>query len=107
MQLSSVARSPSGPEVWLSGTDGVLRFANGTLSGMQRGDAELETIPLRPDEKSGWRVEEEFIGAIRGDERVRNTTFEDGVKYMEFTDAVCESMATGHSVPLPYSRSHR
>jgi hypothetical protein len=42
-----------------------------------------------------WRVEQEFVAAIRGTERVRLTRFEDGLRYMAFTDAVAESMATG------------
>lgn len=39
----------------------------------------------------GWRVEEEFINAIRGTEKIRLTTFETGVEYMKFTDAVNQS----------------
>jgi hypothetical protein len=34
-----------------------------------------------------FRVEEEFVGAIRGEEPVRLTTFDDGVRYMKFTAA--------------------
>lgn len=102
MQLSSVAVRPGGPEVWLYGTEGVIRFANGELSGMQRGDPELEPITVKHDETAGWRVEEEFVGAVRGTEPVRRTTFEDGVCYMEFTDAVFESMQTGTTIGLPF-----
>jgi predicted dehydrogenase len=40
-------------------------------------------------------VEEEFIGAIRGTEPVKLTTFADGVKYMEFTEAVARSLESG------------
>jgi len=49
----------------------------------------------------GWRVEEEFISAIRGHEKIKFTTFEDGVKYMEFTDSVATSSMTGQAVDLP------
>lgn len=49
----------------------------------------------------GWRVEEEFIGAIRGKEPIRFTTFADGVRYMEFTEAVALSHAHGKRVTLP------
>ena len=38
-----------------------------------------------------WRVEEEFIGAIRGQEQIRRTSFVDAVNYMDFTEAVPES----------------
>jgi len=40
-----------------------------------------------------WRVEEEFVGAIRGEEPIRLTTFETGVRYMRFTDAIHASIA--------------
>ena len=48
----------------------------------------------------GWRVEEEFVNAIRGREKVTRTTFTDGVLYMEFTDAVTKSAASGQSVEV-------
>ena len=46
-------------------------------------------------------MEEEFINAIRGKEQVTHTSFEDGVKYMEFTEAVTRSAESGQSVNLP------
>ena len=49
-------------------------------------------------ERQDWRVEAEFIGAIRGQEQVRLTDFATGVRYMAFTDAVNESAATGQRV---------
>ena len=54
-----------------------------------------------PAEKVGsWRVEEEFINAIRGIEQIEFTTFEMGVRYMRFTQAVAESSASGREVRL-------
>lgn len=47
------------------------------------------------------QVEEEFVGAIRGQEKVRRTTFEAGLRYMEFTQAVTRSYQTGTAVKLP------
>ena len=52
------------------------------------------------DKRIGWRVEEEFVSAIRGREKVTHTNFEDGVRYMEFTDAVTKSAATGQAVDV-------
>jgi predicted dehydrogenase len=40
------------------------------------------------------------VNAIRGREKITRTTFEDGVRYMEFTDAVARSAATGHTVDV-------
>ncbi len=52
------------------------------------------TDPLQATQPGpGWRVEEEFIAAIRGEEPIRLTTFETGVKYMRFTDAIHASLA--------------
>ena len=48
-----------------------------------------------------WRVEEEFIGAIRGHEPVVHTTFADGVKYMEYTEAVYRSIQESKTIHLP------
>jgi predicted dehydrogenase len=45
-------------------------------------------------------VEQEFANAIRGREKVSRTTFEDGVRYMEFTDAVAQSLALGRAVEV-------
>ena len=47
------------------------------------------------------QVEEEFVAAIRGEGSVRRTTFEQGVRYMEFTEAVTRSIQSGCTVKLP------
>jgi predicted dehydrogenase len=70
------------------------------LSGGRRGDKELKEIEIPKDQRIGWRVEEEFVGAIRGREKIKLTTFEDGVRYMEFTDAVAKSAASGQAVDV-------
>jgi predicted dehydrogenase len=100
-QISAVTglRGPS--EAWLFGSAGTLRFAEGQLAGARRGDTSLAEIGIPPGEAGGWRVEDEFVNAIRGRELVTHTTFEDGVKYMEFTEAVGRSMAAGAAVALP------
>ena len=46
-------------------------------------------------------MEEEFINAIRGTEQITHTTFETGVHYMEFTEAVTRSAQTGEAIALP------
>jgi predicted dehydrogenase len=89
--------------VSLYGSEGTLRFEGGQLYGGRRGDAQLAEMAIPESEQGGWRVEEEFIDAIRGLAPVRLTTFEDGVRYMEFTEAVFRSRTTGRAVPLPFS----
>ena len=48
-----------------------------------------------------WRVEEEFVNAVRGLEPVRYTDFATGVAYMEWTDAVSAAIRTGERQVLP------
>jgi predicted dehydrogenase len=101
LQISSVAGLAGPPEVFLFGSTGTLRFSEDRLYCGQRDDAELREVPIAPGEEGRWRVEEEFINAIRGKEVITHTTFEDGMKYMEFTEAAARSMATGKGIPLP------
>ena len=71
------------------------------LYGGRSGDSGLQRLEVPPEKAGGWRVEAEFINAIRGVEQVKHTTFEEGVRYMEFTEAVTRSAQTGMKVPLP------
>jgi len=85
----------------LFGEKGTLRIEGDRLYGGRCGDQTLQEITIPAAEAGGWRVEESFINAIRGLEPVRLTTFEDGVRYMEFTEAVHRSRQSGASVHLP------
>lgn len=87
--------------VTLYGSSGTLQYREGVLFGAGRGDETLSPVPIPDEERAGWRVEKEFIGAVRGTEPVRLTTFEDGVRYMEFTDAVTASMNSSDRIHLP------
>jgi predicted dehydrogenase len=102
LRFSGVTALGPGNEVWIFGTDGTLRVEADAkrVSGARRGDRELREIPIPPERRVGWRVEEEFVNAIRGREKVSHTTFEDGVRYMEFTDAVARSLAEGRVVDV-------
>ncbi len=101
LQVSNVAGLAGPDEVFLFGSNGTLRIADDTLYGGQREDSALSEISLSSDEIGAWRVEEEFVSAIRGNGPITHTNFEDGVKYMEFTEAVNLSMETGTVVSLP------
>src|SRR2546422_1546677 len=56
-------------------------FPYTTLFRSRRGDKELREIAIPAEQRIGWRVEEEFVNAIRGREKVLRTTFEDGARY--------------------------
>ena len=97
-QISSVTGLSGGAEAFLYGNQGTLHFSDGKLYGGTRSDSELSEIDIPEEEKGAWRVEEEFINAIRGKEIITHTTFEDGVKYMEFTEAVTRSSQSGEKI---------
>lgn len=97
-QVSAVAQGMEGKGIYLCGSKGTLQIMGDQLYGAKYGEAELQEIEVKPEDEGVWRVEEEFVNAIRGEEEVKLTTFADGVKYMAFTQAVAESMATGGEV---------
>lgn len=101
IQVSTVAGLAGAPEVYIFGSNGTLRFSGNKLYGGQKDDAELSEIDIPDTEAGGWRVEEEFVNAIRGNEVITHTDFDTGVKYMEFTEAVTRSMQSGTAIALP------
>jgi predicted dehydrogenase len=102
LRFSSITSLAPASEAWIFGSDGTLRLEADArrLSGGRRGDKGLSEIAIPAEQRIGWRVEQEFVGAIRGREKVVHTGFEDGVRYMEFTDAVARSAATGQAVEV-------
>jgi len=98
--LSQITGGVKANNIYLFGSYGTLHFSDGVLYGFERGDDKFAEISIPPEKAGGWRVEEEFIGAIRGTEKITHTTFEDGVKYMEFTEAVNQSMIQEKPISL-------
>lgn len=78
-------------EMRLNGSKGSLRF-DGSANELYQSDGSSEwKVEIPAPERRGWRVEEDFIDSIRTGAPVRLTSFEDGVKYMRFTEAVYHS----------------
>jgi predicted dehydrogenase len=102
--LSGVCRFGPGNQIHLYGSEGTLRYeitpVERLLTG-RVGEKQLLEFEVPAAKRGGWRVEAEFIGAIRGYEKVRFTDFATGVKYMEFTEAVARSAASQTRVTLP------
>jgi predicted dehydrogenase len=85
----------------LFGSAGTISLRDGNLLAGKRGDDRLEPIIIPEHLVGGWRVEEEFINAIRGLEPITHTTFADGFKYMQFTEAMARSCAENRGITLP------
>ncbi len=104
MQFSAVlGLAHATNEIWLYGSEGTLRLnaAENKLYAARRGDTVLSEVQVPESDRGSWRVEEEFVNAIRGIETVKLTTLEEGVRYMEFTEAVARSGISGKTVSLP------
>ena len=103
LRFSAVTGLAPAADLWIFGSDGTVRLEpeSGRLSSGRRGDKELTEVVVPAERRIGWRVEEEFVNAIRQREEVTRTTFEDGVRYMEFTDAVARSASSGKAVDVP------
>ena len=103
MRFSTVTGLAPGDGVWFFGTEGTIHLesAGMVLRGGRKGDSELSEIPISAEKAGAWRVEEEFINAIRGIEPITHTDFDTGVRYMEFMEAVTHSAQGGEKVHLP------
>jgi predicted dehydrogenase len=102
MKFSAATGLSNGNEVWLYGSEGTIRLDHRlNIYAGKRGDHELAEVPVPEDKQGFWRVEEEFVNAIRGEEEITRTPFDVGVHYMEWTEAVTRSAQTGQAVALP------
>ena len=105
--FSGVTLGGPGLQIHLYGTQGTLKYQMNPkekLLGLKREEDSFSEIQIPLEKEYAWRVEEEFIGAIRGEEAVQFTDFETGVHYMEFTQAVAKSAETKRVVDLTIAR---
>jgi predicted dehydrogenase len=102
MRASETTGFSTGNQTWIYGSEGTIHIDRGQrIFAGRRGDSELTEVPNPREGQAYYRVEEEFISAIRGEEGVTMTTFETGVRYMEWTEAVHRSAQAGEVVGLP------
>src|SRR5438105_4849154 len=87
--LSGVVLFGQGAGIHLYGSDGVLHYdlnadrIRGASRTRAPDVAALEDIPIPEEKARAWRVEAEFVEAIRGGPPPRFTDFATGVAYME------------------------
>ena len=102
MRASETTGLSTGSQTWIYGSEGTIHVdrRQDVFAG-RRGDSELAQVPNPRSEQAFYRVEEEFINAIRGVEEITMATFATGVHYMEWTEAVYRSSQSGQAVYLP------
>jgi predicted dehydrogenase len=114
--FSGVTRFGQQMGITLFGTEGALHYdllSDRLYGASSAGGApaarreELAEITIPKDKARAWRVEADFVDAIRLKTPVRLTDFETGVKYMEFTEAVILSAQSGERVSLPLEHLRR
>jgi predicted dehydrogenase len=102
MRFSETTGLSSGSQTWIHGTDGTIYVDDRqNVHVGKRGDTQLREMSNPPEGQAVARVETEFVRAIHGLEPVTMNTFEIGVHYMEWTEAVHRSATTGQAVHLP------
>jgi predicted dehydrogenase len=103
--LSGIAHHGSGFAIDLYGTKGTLKYdlATDRLLAGKSTDGGLHEVAVPAHEQGSWRVEADFVDAIRGGDRPALTDFATGVRYMEFTEAVERSALDSVPVSLPFS----
>jgi predicted dehydrogenase len=102
MKFSETTGLSRGNDIWIFGSEGTIHVDSAqNLFVGRRGDRELAAHPNPPAEQARHRVEEEFVNAIRGIEPVSLNTFDIGVRYMEWTEAIYRSAESGTAIDLP------
>jgi predicted dehydrogenase len=87
-------------EIRLNGSNGGLRF-DVAANELYQSDGRREwKVEIPAEKRRGWHVEEDFIQSIRTGAPVKLTSFEDGVGYMRFTEAVYHSWRSGEKKEL-------
>jgi predicted dehydrogenase len=102
LEWSGVAQFPPNETLTIYGRQGTLvyNFTRDEILGARRGEKELRPLAIPPELETAWTVEKDFIDAVvQGGHP--EPSFETGVQYLEFTEAVNLSARGGHAVELP------
>jgi predicted dehydrogenase len=103
--FSNRAAFGPGHSIEIYGSHGALvyRLFTEELQGATAASDQLAPISVPPEQERQQTTDQEFVQAIRTGSSV-SPGFEDGVRYMEFCEAVAISAATGQRVSLPIER---
>ena len=101
MKFSETTGLSAGNQIWIFGSEGTIHVDNEQrIFTGRRGDLGIAELANPREQQAFHRVEEEFVNAIRGRERVTMNTFETGVRYMEWTEAIYRNAASGAAITL-------
>jgi hypothetical protein len=94
MSLSDVSGLAQCLEFWIYGHDATIHLdlVKKTVRIGGRDDEQLRDVTPQVGAGRDWSVEADFVASIRQRAPVTLTDFATGVRYMEFTDAVWQSL---------------
>ena len=76
-------------------------FGSDIVQAGKVGDRALQVVDLPPELEGEWRVEEDFLAAVKSKGRIRpRPNFEEGVRYMRVVQAVADSRARNEWVEI-------
>src|SRR4051794_1731456 len=96
LEFSGVDAHGKGDRLEIYGDRGtiVYEFANDSIQVGKVGDENLQPLEIPPELETEWRVEEDFINAVKSKGGVRpHPDFEEGLRYMRVVQAVADSRA--------------
>lgn len=112
---SAVAKfGAEGNGIEIYGSEGTIRYqfgmdapGSGKIMAGKASDSALKEVSISDDEARPWTVERDFVEAVRQGKPDPEPSFLDGLKYMEFTEAVFRSAREGKAVDLPLEPGYK
>jgi predicted dehydrogenase len=103
LEFSGVDAMAPGDRLEIYGSAGTLTydFDSDVVQVGKLGDRALHVVDLPPELEGEWRVEEDFLAAVKSKGRIRpRPNFEEGVRYMRVVQAVADSRARNEWVAI-------
>ena len=102
LDVSGSTKFAGSPRIELFGSDGTLVYeVRGDHIFLGRGgETELQRVEITPEQERKWTAEADFINGIREGTPV-TPDFEEGLRYMEVTEAIYRAARTRQTVQLP------
>jgi predicted dehydrogenase len=103
LEFSGVHAGAPGDCLELYGDRGSLiyDFTNERIRSVKYGARDLEDVDVPPELVTEWRVEDDFIAAVKSKGRVRpRPNFEEGARYMRVVQAVADSRSRNEWVAI-------
>ncbi len=103
LEFSGIDAFAPSDRVEIYGSSGTLTYDFGSdeVQAGKVGDRGLHVVDIPSELETEWRVEEDFLAAVKSKGRVRpHPTFEDGLRYMRVVQAVADSRARNEWVAV-------